>query len=675
MGAPGKVSGGGRAQAPAKPAPRGRQWWWLDLLVTLLLGAGALALYVRCLAPGVLQGDAGELQFAPYLLGVPHPTGYPLYSLLGWAWSHALPLGSTAYRMNLFSSVWAALAVGLLYPAGRTLLRQSVPGLSPLVERLVAGLAAALLAVTPTFWSQAVIAEVYGMNAFFVVLILYLILTWGEKVLTPLPGREGQGEGGSRLLLVACVFGLSLAHHRTTLLLAPALLAYVWSVERRIFRQGRLLLKVALLVPAPLLLYVYIPWRAAHSPYLHLSLGKGQELALYQDTLRGFLAYCLGGAYTGSLDWGIDVVARLSLAARFFRGDLSWAVLALALAGLAALIGGRRWRVLALTGLTFLALVGFCLVYTIGDIRVLFIPAFLIAVLWAAIGVAALCWLASRLPGLPVSLARALPITLAVAACVLPAWLGTGRFAAMDRSHSTGVETAWRAILANPLPQDAILVTDNRDEIMPMWYFQYGGDSAAVRRDLLGLFPLITPEYPTIGHILDLALGTGRPVYLIKEMPGLDVKVRVQPEAGLWRVLGTSAEREPAHRLGAELGGALLLVGYDLAPETPGPGESLEVSLRWEALGALSAVYHSYVHLLDAEGNKVVQSDRQPGGVYYPTTKWRVDERLLDRHALAVPEDAPPGAYHLVAGMYKLDADGTLAAFGEPVALGEVRVR
>jgi hypothetical protein len=101
----------------------------------------------------------------------------------------------------------------------------------------------------------------------------------------------------------------------------------------------------------------------------------------------------------------------------------------------------------------------------------------------------------------------------------------------------------------------------------------------------------------------------------------------------------------------------------------------LRVSLQWEALRPPDAEYHTYVHLLDPAGDKVAQSDRQPGGVYYPTTLWRPGERLLDEHTLAVPADAPPGAYRLVAGMYRLASGGTLTALGEPVALGEVEVR
>ena len=79
-------------------------WAWIPLLIVLL------AVYLRTLTPGVVGGDPGELQFVPAILSMPHPTGTPLYILLGKLWS-MLPLGPTvAWRMNLLAAVSAALA-------------------------------------------------------------------------------------------------------------------------------------------------------------------------------------------------------------------------------------------------------------------------------------------------------------------------------------------------------------------------------------------------------------------------------------------------------------------------------------------------------------------------------------------------------------------------------------
>ena len=75
---------------------------WTDAALALATAGGLLALYVRTLAPDVLGGDAGELQFVPHILSLAHPTGYPLQTLLGHVWARLLPWGSVAWRMNLF---------------------------------------------------------------------------------------------------------------------------------------------------------------------------------------------------------------------------------------------------------------------------------------------------------------------------------------------------------------------------------------------------------------------------------------------------------------------------------------------------------------------------------------------------------------------------------------------
>ncbi len=636
----------------------------LDLLVAVLLGAASFALYAVTLAPTVLVGDGGEFQFVPYLLGVAHPTGYPLYTVLGWLWSHLLPLGDVAYRMNLFSALWAALAVALLYPLTRSLLRQVFPSLSLLIRRLIAVVAAITFAVMPTLWSQAIIAEVYGLHAFFVVLVFYLLLLWGE-------GRQPK-----HLLLAALAFGLSMTHHSTTVLLVPAILVYLLLVDRRVFLDWRLLLKCVLLLLVPLLLYLYIPLRAPQTPYLRLSLTEGSELVLYENTLANLVNFVTGGPFGSSVDFSVDLGERLAMSWGFLRQEVSWAGLILALIGVVGLAAGipkpgferdsaadgaGRLAVLALTGLAYVVAVAFNLVYTIGDIFVMYIPSYLIVVLWMAVALAMGASLVRK--------SRAAGPALILLFLALPIGLLVSNYADLDQSGNTGARTGWETLLAEPAPSGSILLSNDRNEIMPMWYFQYVDGQ---RTDLLGLYPQITVDYPTLGHVLDLALSTGRPVYLIKEMPGIEIKVEAEPEGEMWRIHGPSAHGEPAYPNHAVLGDAMALVGHDRQPENPLPGDTMQVSLIWEALRPVDTVYHSYLHLQDAGGQTVTQSDRQPGGVYYPTSVWQPGERLRDDHLLRIPSDAPQGVYRIVAGMYALGADGTLQALGEPVVIGQV---
>jgi hypothetical protein len=660
-----------------------------DGLIAALLASGALGLYATTLAPTVLAGDSGEFQFVPYLAGVAHPTGYPLYCLLGWAWSHLLPWGDVAHRMNLFSAFWAALAVGLLYPTALALLRQAFLKGTLASRRLLAVLAAATFVLTPTFWSQSIVAEVYSLHIFFVVLVLYLLLTFGQRIGEGLPAYR-------RLLLAAGCFGLSLAHHSTTVLLAPAILVYVWlarragskgpaaSSKRQVagevevgrnltLGRGGLLLAACCL---PLLLYLYIPLRAPHTPYLHLPLSGGRGLVLYENTWTNLLDFVTGGPFGGSVDFSVDFGTRLVMAWGFLRSEVGWVGAALALIGVVRLAITRKWALLALTGLIYGATVTFNLVYTIGDIYVLFIPSYLVVVLWMVVGLGA-AWEIGKYANGQIGKSANKQMGGIVSGVILvlgfglPVWLGVTHYAGSDQSDNTRARDRWQTILDEPLPADAVLVSDDRNNIMPLWYFQYVGHQ---RPDLLGLFPLITPDYPTLGPILDLALSTEWPVYLIKGMPGVEVKVRVEAEGGLWRVVGPAVDGQPAYPMDAHLDEAVALIGYDQEPRNPRPGQEVHVSLYWQVLRPLDAEYHTFVHLLDAAGDKVAQNDRQPGGVFYPSTLWQPGERLRDEHVLAVPADAAPGVYRLLVGMYALPPGGELEPLGEPVVAGQIIV-
>lgn len=92
--------------------------------------------------------------------------------------------------------------------------------------------------------------------------------------------------------------------------------------------------------------------------------------------------------------------------------------------------------------------------------------------------------------------------------------------------------------------------------------------------------------------------------------------------------------------------GPLQLLGYDWQPVT----DSVRIDLYWAVRENLSADYTSTVQLLDANDEKLAQDDHQPGGVYYPTSRWKPGETLLDSHVVTLPADQQPTT--LLVGMY-----------------------
>jgi 4-amino-4-deoxy-L-arabinose transferase-like glycosyltransferase len=186
------------------------------------MGAGvgifAFVLYLVTLTPTVvsLSPDASVFPASAYVLGIPQATGYPTYTILTHFFTY-LPIGDVAYRVNLASAVFGALAVVAVFLVGLTL-----------SGRIVAAAVGALAFGTGEFfWSQAVVAEVYTLNALFVGLVVLVLLVRRE-------GREDK-----YLLLAAFLTGLSMTHHMTSALLLPAGFLFVLLVEPRKLAEDR----------------------------------------------------------------------------------------------------------------------------------------------------------------------------------------------------------------------------------------------------------------------------------------------------------------------------------------------------------------------------------------------------------------------------------------------------
>src|ERR1700746_1795048 len=129
----------------------------------------ASVLYSLPAARDIVGGDTPELITAAATLGVAHPSGYPLFTMLGHLLS-LLPFGSIPFRVNLLSVVCDALAVGVVYLSAFRLIRSQLAG----------AVAALLLAVHPTFWEWSLTAEVFPLNNLFAATLILLLINWYE---------------------------------------------------------------------------------------------------------------------------------------------------------------------------------------------------------------------------------------------------------------------------------------------------------------------------------------------------------------------------------------------------------------------------------------------------------------------------------------------------------------
>jgi hypothetical protein len=229
----------------------------------------------------------------------------------------------------------------------------------------------------------------------------------------------------------------------------------------------------------------------------------------------------------------------------------------------------------------------------------------------------------------------------------LPIQLATRDFALLDQSNATRTQEMWQALAAAQPPTDAILVSNDRNEIAPLFYLQaVEGQFPGVT----GLFPLLAPDerFVDLGATVETALraGNGRPVYLIKAMPGVETKFALTAATlPLVEVMGPAATTPPTIVVDQPFG-PLRLLGYDWLPNADG----VTVRLHWQVQETVAADYTTTVQFFAANGDKVAQNDAPPGGVYYPTSHWKIGETLVDTHTLPFTQDQQP--VKLLVGMY-----------------------
>jgi hypothetical protein len=319
--------------------------------------------YTATLLPGVDAGDTGGFQAAVLWPEISARQAYPLYYNLGYLFVRLASPHNPARGLNLFSAVWGAAAVGLLTSLAASLTASVGAG-------LVAGL---LLAFSYTFWTQAIIAEVYTLH---LVLILLCLVSLRAYAARPGPGRLAIFFG-----VYACAFG---NHLSMILLLVPfAAFLIATTPEPRALLRPRVILLAAAIAAAGALQYwpnLMAIWRAPDAPVSAV------------DRLAAFWFDVTKSDWRASMVLGIepaDGANRLGMWWFDLRQQFGVAGVLLAVGGVAAL--WRRTRVWAATLLgAFVMSTAFAFTYNVGDAHVFFLPSHLFTALFAGAIVAAI---------------------------------------------------------------------------------------------------------------------------------------------------------------------------------------------------------------------------------------------------------------------------------------------
>lgn len=250
-----------------------------DQRVALLLSLAALSVYTFCLCPSSYEGDSGELLAAAATLGVAHPTGFPLYLLLGKLFAVLIPFGEIAARINFVSAVAAAATVGIMYLTARAM------G----IARWASFAAVLCLIFADTFWGHATVARVYSLVAFFIAAVIWAMACWCRD-------RKDR-----QLYLAALFLGLGFGTHLSIVLCLPVVLLVVAMTDIRVFLRPVFYKAMLLAFVLGAGQYLYIPWAGATNQAVNYGFPTTWESFVAYITQRDYAMKMASRTVAGTL--------------------------------------------------------------------------------------------------------------------------------------------------------------------------------------------------------------------------------------------------------------------------------------------------------------------------------------------------------------------------------------
>src|SRR3990167_7447201 len=251
----------------------------LDRLLAIVVFFTSFTVYLLTLAPTIYIEDAAEFSAAVPTLGITHPSGFPLYMLLGKLFTILVPFGNMAFRVNLFSAATTSFALVVFYYALRSLLTVGGAAVrvgqfshedclserkrassaeenwsNPNKATTIAFISSLTLGLSQMIWHEATYAEVYSLYFLLAVSFLWCLAKWRET------------KNLRFVYILIFLMGLSLTNHLSIIVYFPGIAFFIllfWS--RKILQFRPIILSIFLFI-LPLSLYLYFPLRAKDNP-------------------------------------------------------------------------------------------------------------------------------------------------------------------------------------------------------------------------------------------------------------------------------------------------------------------------------------------------------------------------------------------------------------------------
>jgi mannosyltransferase len=628
---------------------RGR-WFRIGILLIVLLAFGLRLYLIDC------QDIWGDEAFSIWLSSQPLPevvaggadTHPPLYPFFLYLWLRLA--GSSSLAVRSLSACIGTLTVPVVYVLGRRVF-----------GRATGGLAALLAAVSPALVYYSQETRMYGL----VTLLTAASVYWALRAWRG--GRDGILPYMAYLLFTIAA---AYTHYYAFFAMVAENLVVIPFLLRHRAGLGRWLAAQVILVVA------YVPWIAVQSGFLgskaSARFGEWDLPTALRITGDTFAAFGAGLTVPSGVVWLITVPFLVALGAgllflsRLRKSPQGWS---------------GAWLVVAYLTLPLI------LAWVVNPIMPFFYARYLLLVapafyLLAAWGVVA----AGRL-WRPLSAVGVLLLVGSVYG--LHGYYGDdaylkGRYGQMMAYVQAHARPGDGLVLANQLQRP--IFEYYRPEGLDAYYFpryEYPLHDPRTVQDL----EAIARRHPRLwlvrfGNPAEYDPDGALPRWLATHGGKAYFDGWTDADLSLYVMTPDTADDVIQHPLRADLGGRVLLLGYTLSAEQVAPGDTLLLTLTWQALSPMAERYTVFTHLLDAGQVIQAQVDSEPQGGGLPTDRWTAGQIVQDSYALVVSPDARPGPHTLEVGMYLLETLDRLpvrdpdsgASLGDRVLLGSVEV-
>ncbi|MBI5019925.1 MAG: DUF2723 domain-containing protein [Ignavibacteriales bacterium] len=336
--------------------------------------------------------DSGELATVCGTLGIAHPTGYPMFTLIGWIFSH-LPLGlRKIHQLNLMSSFLCSATLyfffRLLYVLQKVILlgqkknnRSAIKQESEIttLSFLPAILGTITLGFSATFWSQSASIEVYSLHLLFLSILLFSLIRaiYSPDLIDNKYFEEGDGERS--WLLFSFLLGISFANHLTTILLAPATIFIFFTTYG--FKSTSLKRIAILIIPFIIgfSVYLYLPVRATQHPLLNWGNPIDLERWFWHFSGKVYRVWIFSSTESAAKQFNYFI--------NNLPTELAYYPIIFSIAG-SMFLFKRHKKIFIFTSILFLTTLFYSINYDIHDIDSYFLLAYITIAIWVGFGVA-----------------------------------------------------------------------------------------------------------------------------------------------------------------------------------------------------------------------------------------------------------------------------------------------